>query len=169
MQKLKEKIEHELIRYEYVRGINTKIDEIIDYLDREFPDYSIEEVIIGNTENIVETVQAKREIKQFKCAINLDPDVDCCECDEFCCPHYTEETIGFEDYTYDITRQKIASDSYMKIIITCHKDDEKSMATTTTNTNRVFVNTYAVESTATRHHPNSWEWRCVNQLTLERK
>ena len=167
MQNLKEKIEHELSQYKYVRGVNAKIDDIIDYLDREFPNYSVEELIVGNTEITVETFEGKRDVKQFKCAINLDPNVDCCECDE-CCPHYTEETIGVEDYTYDITHQKITADSYMKVVITCHKDSEKSMVTTTTNTNKVFVNTYIAESTATRRHPNRWEWRCVNQLTLER-
>ena len=139
------------------------------YITGKLSDYQSNEtfsVNVPNTEITVETFEGKREVPQFKCEINWDPEIDCCECDE-CCPHYMEETIGV-DYTYDITHQTITTDSYMKVVITCHKDSEKCMVTTTTNTNKVFVNTYIAESTATRHHPNRWEWRCVNQLTLER-
>lgn len=164
----KEKIESRLIScYGYVRGVNTKIDEIIDYLDREFPDYWIENIIVDRLHSFVTEVVTDEVEPVFECCCGEDPD-ECTTAYEDGC-EYCEysKLIGERRIVKTVEHRKITPTSYMKVVVRCDKWPEISRVTVSTDTKDVLIETKLGTETGTRKNRH-WTWQCINQLTLSR-
>lgn len=163
----KEKIETNLKQYEYICGVNTEIDNIIDYLDREFPDYWIENIIVDRLHSFVTEVVTDEVEQVFECCCGEDPD-ECTTAYEDSCT-YCEyaQLIGERPIVNEVTHRKITSTSYMKIVVRCDKWPEISRVTMSTDTKDVLIETNLGTETGTRKNRHR-TWQCINQLTISR-
>lgn len=167
MQKLKEKIETNLKQYDYIRGVNMEIDNVIDYLDREFPNYWIENIIVDRLQTNVIQVATDEFKNVFECSGGEDPD-ECSTAYEDGC-EYCEysKLIGERRIVKTVEHRKITPTSYMKVVARCDKWPEICRATVSTDTKDVLIETKLGTETGTRKNRH-WTWQCINQFTVSR-
>ena len=163
----KQKIETNLKQYDYIRGINTEIDNVIDYLDREFPDYWIENIIVDRLHSFVTEVVTDEVKLIFECSCGEDPDECSTAYEDGCFDCEYAKPIGKRPIVEKVEHRKITPNSYMKVVVRCNKWPEISRVTVSTDTKDVIIETMLGTETGTRRNRN-WTWQCINQLTISR-
>ncbi len=147
----------ELEDYNYTKGINKKLDKILEIIGSRFNDFNIDELSVHNTDN--------KEVKYFdseewyECTNPECPD----EFDEWTCPErcpYMKKVV--EEVEKTKTERTITSESSIRIVLTKHVDDDKESITFTTNSEYMYINTY-IRTWTTGRRPQM-SWKCISQL-----